>query len=291
MVFTHGDLDGAISALVVKWTFKKANVDIMPVTTANFRNKFTQWLSNNDIADYDTIFITDLGIYEDKELIDYPNVFIIDHHEGHDSSTYKNAKCAIKNYTSACLLAYKIFKKLYNVKLSKAQLHLILLGDDFDSYKFDLKDSYNLNIVYWDTTKKFETFIKEFSSGFHGFNMNQENIIKIHNDSLNKLKKELEVYSGTLNIQGEDRYICSTFASKYINEVADHLLADYNAEIALVVNTKTDHISYRRKQDSDVNLAELAKKLSDGGGHEYSSGSKITEKFILFTKQLTKIKT
>ena len=42
------------------------------------------------LEDYDKVFIMDLGIYEDKDLIDYDNVYIVDHHPGHNNTTYKN---------------------------------------------------------------------------------------------------------------------------------------------------------------------------------------------------------
>jgi len=142
MCFTHWDLDGVVSYLVLRWAFPKANIDYAATTVQNFRSTFITWLTNHDLEDYDKVFIMDLGIYEDKDLIDHDNVFIIDHHPGHDASTYKNAKTAIKsdseNIGSACMLAYKIFKGLYNTKLSKPQLHLLLLATDFDSYKLEL---------------------------------------------------------------------------------------------------------------------------------------------------------
>jgi hypothetical protein len=290
MCWSHFDLDGVLSCLVLKWAFPKANIEYELVTIQNFREKYTKWLSKNNPEDYDKIFFMDLGIYEHKDLIDMKNVFIIDHHEGHDSSTYKNAKSIIKEYSSNCLLAYKAFKKLYNITATKEQLHLLLLGDDFDSYQLKFKESLQLNTVFWGYTDKLNEFMKHFHSGFRGFNLQQQNMLLIHDVKLQKIKDESSVFSGTVKIQGKDRKVCSIFAGVYINEVADYLINDHGAEVALIVNTNNNHVSYRRQKDSDVNLFEFAYKLAGGAGHEYSSGSEISEKFILFTKQLEQIK-
>jgi len=286
MCFSHFDLDGIMSYLVIRWAFPKASMECELTTIQNFRERFTKWLSTHDIEDYDTVFITDLGVYEHKDVIDHKNVFIIDHHEGHDSSTYKNAKSIIKEYTSACMLAFKAFKKLYNIKITREQAHLLVLADDFDSYKLAYKESAQLNVVFWDTNDKFDQFVRNFHNGFNGFNFQQQNIIKLHDIKLQKLRDEMIVYTGNVKIQGKERLVCSTFGSEYINELADILIKDHNAEVALIVNTGTNRVSYRRNPESDVDLFELAKKLADGAGHEYSSGSEITEKFMLFTKNL-----
>ena len=289
MVFSHFDLDGIVSYLVVRWAFPRANIECELATAQNFRDRFTTWMTNNDIDDYDTIFITDLGIYDHIDLVDRNNVFIIDHHEGHDNNTYKHAKSVIVNYSSAALLAYKTLKKLYNIKLTKPQLHLILLADDFDSYSFKLDHSRELDIVFWGLSDKFNAFIKSFGGGFHGFNMQHQNIIKLHMDELKDITNKMEVFSGNIDIQGKTRRVCGTFASKYINEVADILISDYDAEVVLIINIKNNHVSYRRRPNSDVNLKELAVTLGNGetsGGHEYASGSEITERVQAFTKLL-----
>lgn len=289
MCFTHWDLDGVVSYLVLRWTFPNATVECQPTRVQDFRGVFTKWLSANNLEDYDKVFILDLGIYNDKDLIDHENVFIVDHHPGHDNTTYTKAKSIIKEYGSACKLAYKAFGKLYNIKLTDAQKKLIALADDFDSYRLTVPESAQLDIVFWDSDDKFDSFTKSFLGGFHGFNVQQQNLINLRALKLQKIKDELAVYAGVVKIQGKERYVCSAFASQCINNVADILLKDYNAEVALVVNTKTDHISYRRKHDSDVDLSELATKLANGAGHAYSSGSTISEKFLLFTKALKKV--
>lgn len=289
MCFTHWDLDGIMSYIVIRWAFPNATIEYMPTTVQNFRENYIKWLSTHELEDYDQVFITDLGIFEDKVLIDHEKVFIIDHHKGHDNNTYSKATAIIADYSSACKLAYKVFKELYNIKVTKEQLHLMLLADDYDSYKLELKDSANLNLVFWETTNKFEEFTKSFISGFRGFTVKQQNMINLHNIKVEKIRNELEVYSGTVTIQGTKTYVCAACTKSCINEVADTLIKDYNAEVAIIINTNTNHASYRRGDSCETNLAEFARETAGGYGHEYSSGSEITDGFMDFMKNLNKI--
>lgn len=290
MCITHFDLDGFLCYQILKWTFPNAVIDCLPINIQNFRNSFTLWLSNNNIEDYDKVFIMDLGVYEHKDLIDHENILIIDHHTGHSSITYDNAKSVIKDgYSSASKLTYMLFKRLYNLKLTKPQALLLLYVDDFDSYVLNFKESFQLNTVFWESTKKFEDFSRFFGNGFYGFNEHQQNIIKLHEMNVQKVRDNLVVYAGNVKIQGKDRYVCSTFSSRYINELADILIKEHNAEVVLIVNLTSEHVCYRKAKHSDVDLSILATVLGNGAGHKNASGSPLTEKFTIFSSNLTKI--
>ena len=178
-----------------------------------------------------------------------------------------------------------------DVNLTDEQKKLIILADDYDSYTLQIPESMKLNIIFWNTDKAFETLQKQLIMGFHGFSIQQENIIKMHYDKLEKIKDTLSVYAAKINIQGKLRYVCATFTDSMINDVADILKDDYNAEIAIVVNPKENHVSFRRpKGIEQVDMSILAKTLTGGGGHEYAAGGHITDKFMQFTKLLKQIK-
>jgi len=290
-VWTHYDLDGVVSYLNVRWGLNKP-IPYKTSTPKNFREDFTQWLVHNNIEDYDKIFILDLDVSDNKDLIDRKNFMIIDHHESHvKNSDYKRATAIIKEYKSAAELVYKVFKKLTDVKLTTEQKKLILFASDYDSYTLDLEDSSKLNTLFWNTSKGFESFVRNFSKGFHGYSLEQENIIKFYVQKLLQLKEQIKVYANKIKIQGKERYVCATFAEKNTNEIADILMNEYNAEIAFVVNVKSNHVSIRRpKNVTDVNLSILAESLIDGAGHQYASGGVVTKKFCEFTKLLKQIK-
>ena len=112
--FTHYDLDGAVSYLMLRWAYG-GSIPYKTTTAARFREDFTQWLVSNNINDYDNIFILDLDVADSQDLIDRNNVFIIDHHLSHEQKAdYKKATAVVKVYDSAAKLSYKVFEKLYD---------------------------------------------------------------------------------------------------------------------------------------------------------------------------------
>jgi len=292
-VFTHFDVDGAVSYLLIKWFFPNVNISYSTSCTMRFREDWNNWTLNNNIKDYDKIFILDLDICDCADLIDHENVLVIDHHKSHNN-VYKKAKGIIKEYSSAAKLCYKLLNKLHpDVNITDAQKKLILLTDDYDSYTLQLPDSQKLNIVFNGYNKKFESFIKNFARGFFTFNLEQQNMIKLHTQKIESIKNNIEVYGEYINIEGKKRKVVASFVNQSggINEIADYLKDKFNADIAMIVNLKQQSVSIRRsRKDDSLDVSNFAKKLVDGGGHEYAAGGKITEAFLEFTKLLKQIK-
>ena len=54
--------------------------------------------------------------------------------------------------------------------------------------------------------------------------------------------------------------------------------------MGIVVNLKTQSVSFRRAKNSAINVAKLAAKVADGGGHEAAAGGKLSDNFLNFTK-------
>jgi len=288
MVFTDSDLDGVTSYLAFKWFHEGVTIDYCNTTAGTFREDYTKWLSKNSVKNYDRIFVLDIDTHDHKDLIDTTQHFIIDHHKTHaEAEPYKQAKAVVKIYSSACKLVYKVFKALYNRDITDQQKKLILIADDYDSYTHAIPSSKMLNILYWNTQNRFESFLKTFYNGFVGFNFNQSNIIKQYQEEIESIKKNLNLFSADLTIQQLPCKVISTFATKAINDVADHLLFDHNADIAIVVNMNTKHVSFRRSKKCNVNLIDMIQKIcGEGGGHEYAAGAPLTNNFLEFTKVL-----
>ena len=288
-VWTHADLDGLVSCLVVKWAHPNHDFEYLPVSGFGIREDVTKWMLKHNFSDYERVFVVDLDVSENADLFDKPNVFIVDHHKSHvENGKYKQAVAIIKEYPSACLLLYKVFKKLYDIKLSKQQKTLILLGNDYDSYTLAIPESKMLNTIFWETQKNFETLTKFFDNGFQGFTKQQLAICEIHKRELQQAIEKLKLFENkSLKISKKSVHVIATFASTYINEIADYILETFNPDIALIVNLSSKHVSFRRNKKSDVKLHKLAEKIADGGGHEYSAGGFTTDTFIEFTKLLT----
>ncbi|MDD4110007.1 MAG: DHH family phosphoesterase [Clostridia bacterium] len=287
--FTHYDLDGVITYLVTKWAHPGYKIDVMPLTGADIRYELQQWRLKHNFEDYEKVFFLDLDISEQKDIVDHENVIIIDHHKSHvDAMKYEKAAPIVKEYSSACLLAYRVFKKLYNTEFSNEQKTLIIYGNDYDSYANELPESHMLNIIFWNTQKSFDSFLENYSNGFRPFTKEQHAIIKIYENHLAETIKSLKVFQGIYaDVDGECRVVVATsLDGQSPNDISDYLLKTYQADVSIIINTKTKHISFRRPKNGTMRLNVFAKEYADGGGHEYSAGGTITDTFLNFTKTL-----
>lgn len=293
-VFTDVDLDGAGSYLILS---KLLGVSL-PYTVCrvnDFPEKFLGWLRKNTLADYERIYILDLDVSQHPEIqqvVDRTNVTIVDHHKTHidNRDNYNKAETIITRESSTCKLVYKHFKG--STKLTDEEKLLVLMVDDYDSYKFDVKNSYELNIVFWTYQgNRIERFIDDFGDGFISFTDQQENIIDFYLRKLKKIKSELAVHIAEIPIRGKKYKMVAAFADSHINDIATHIILNYKSDIGFVVNFKTNKVSLRRSPECNIDLSDLAQKLFDeGGGHEESAGGILCDKFLTFTKLFKPIK-
>lgn len=289
--FTHHDLDGVVSFLVTKWAHPDYKIDVKPINGSEARHEITQWLLYHNFEDYEKVFFLDLDVSDQLDLIDKDNVIIIDHHKTHvENKKYVNAKAIVKEYPSACLLAYRIFKKLYNTTFTTEQKTLVIYGNDYDSYINELPESRMLNIIFWNTQKSFDSFIDTYSNGYKPFIKEQIAICKLFEDDLAKLIKSLQIFTGMYaDVDGEYRHIVATFADRHNNDIADHLLKTYEADVSIIINLNSKRVSFRRPKNGTMKLDVFAKDIADGGGHEYSAGGFLTLSFLELTKTFKQI--
>lgn len=292
-IFTHRDLDGAGSYLVAKWFLSDPDIKITYTTISNAikaRSEITSWLVKNSFDDFSKVYILDLDIYNNKDLIDHDNVYIIDHHKSHvesidQSGRYEHAKAAVVEYTSCSKLLFKIFsKQMPDVNLSREQKLLIALCDDYDSYTLDIKYSKPLNWVFYGYNDNFATFVNRFTNGFDGFNKQEKSMIRIEYRKIEKTVSELEVYTGTIG----KFIVVAGFASDCINDIHEYMLEEYtDADITIIVSPKSKRVSFRKQDGCTAPLNIIAEKLCEGGGHDYAAGGQITPTFEDFTKLLS----
>ena len=289
-VFTDCDLDGSASYTAYSWYKGKSPVTVCRVN--DLLQSYTAWLKNHNPDDYDHIYFLDLDTSNSNELInliDRDNVTIIDHHTSHveNLDKYKSANIQVEEYTSACRLIYNLFKKDHpDVSLTDEQKLLILLADDYDSYKLSIPNSWELNILFWNYTgDRLGKFYDDFNLGFSGFTEQQKNAIHFHKKKLANLKRSINVFSATLPIKGGSYKVVSTFANTCINDIADHIIKEYKADIGLVINTGTKKVSFRKSKECEVDLAKLSQSMcEDGGGHSFASGGILCDKFLEISK-------
>lgn len=288
-VFAHADLDGAACYLVLHWYLW--NRPTYTITTHyNLRNDVSKWLLKNNPENYDEIYFVALDTCEVADLIDFPNVHILDHHQEANrcKELYKKANFNILELGSTVLGLYRYLKAKYSErKISAQQRKFVALVDDYVSYRLLERDlSIGLNMLYWNYQgDKIEKLSNDFNIGFEKFDDKQLTIIDFYKRKIDKIINEAEFYTGDFKIQGVFRKVISTFANTCINEVAAEL-TKLGYEIAIVVNTDTQKVSLRKNHYSNVNLPELAKKLCGGGGYKNTAGGLITKEFLAFTKLL-----
>jgi nanoRNase/pAp phosphatase (c-di-AMP/oligoRNAs hydrolase) len=302
-IWTDFDLDGSGSLLLLKWIYPKVDISFKNTKISAFKEEFTKWSKTDSIDNYDRVFFVDLDVSLMADLVDHEKSLIIDHHITHVSNkgNYKKTKFILEEYTSCALLIYKIFKD--KIKLSEQQKKLLILIDDYDSYKHRFKESLELNFLFSDLQKgdypsKIDRFLAIFDKGFNGFDEMQSNIIQFYKNKVSRTINNCEFYKGAIKLGGKNVRIVSTMADTAINEVCDYILKhDWDetvdkaedaitVDVAIVFNPKTQSVSFR---STVVDVSKLAAFLCEGGGHKNAAGGKITDKFIEFTKILTKI--
>lgn len=294
-VFTDIDLDGTGSLLALHWALKlrPGEIPFKGSTVSNFRKEFLKWAEDDSIANYKRNYFLDLDTSTCADLIDTSNtVCIIDHHLTHvnaiKNKPYKNATAHVVETTSCAKLVYAHFKPT----LTSAQKYFLALADDYDSYKFKLPETYDLNCLYTNTQKTLDKtrqhkFLERFYEGFDSFTSQEREIIKQHKAERDAVLKNLQIFSGTISIGKTPYKIVGTMSTKFVNEVCDFLIREHKADIVFSMNTNNQHVSWRKnKETCPVDLSVLAAKLSEGGGHEYAAGGKVTPTFMEFTKQL-----
>lgn len=288
-IFTHGDLDGVGSLLLLTWAFPDSEISFSIISnTDKFEEEFKKINNSKPLHKFQKIFITDLSIKQEHiPLIDKPNVIYIDHHKTSKNLVFTTAKTFISEYTSCILYIYNLFKS--SLQLTTYQKQLLVLIDDYDSYALKFKNSKILNTLYWAHYKdSVLLFLSDFKDGFKNFNTLQQNAINLHNLKIDNIIKNLPLYSARLTIQDIEQLVVSAFAEDGINDVAEYILNKYKANIAIVVNLKSNRVSFRSK-NTVVDVSVLAQKLCNGGGHYKSSGGAITDKFLMFSKTFTPI--
>lgn len=289
-VFTHQDLDGVVTYLVLTWFYPNTVFELVPIKSAyDFRQVYLNWCLNHKPDEYENIFILDLDVGGNEDLIDRKNFFIVDHHLTHENTKYQTAKAFVKKYSSACKLLWKVLSaKFPNIELTVEQKKLIALTDDYDSYSHKIPISKKLNILYWNLSDNFNSFAKQFSKGFFGFTTQHQTLIKIYNQGLHEYYNNIkEIFHGQFNWNNKQYSCVSFFADKYINDLADMMFESQKCDLIFMCNLKSNKVYVRksRSTNSDINVGRICEQWG-GGGHEGAGGAPITQSFLEFSKTL-----
>jgi nanoRNase/pAp phosphatase (c-di-AMP/oligoRNAs hydrolase) len=286
-VFTHKDLDGAVSFLTLLWSNPTATITYREITNMQMgvMDEYVKKTCNPP-----SIVVMDMSLRKQFiEMLDYDYVYFIDHHKGSENyvKSFKQANIVYKETTSNALLTRKLLKE-FSPDLTDAQKKLILLADDFDSNKLQHKESYDLNILFWTQFKNdFCYFINYYKDGFKPFSEKQKEIITHAKQDAKELFKNTKCFTGEMIIEGFPQKVIAATTDTYNNIVIDMLMSKYQPDILLYINTKSEKVSMRQKErPNPINLSAFAEKYCDGSGHMNAAGGRITLLFMELTKKL-----
>lgn len=281
LIFTDYDLDGAGSALFIKWLYGKKITDLV-IVEATETSLITELKAReHTLNHFDKVFVLDLDLNDEAiKLVDHNNFVIVDHHIQHTTKTalYHKAKVIVQQFDSCIGLLYKKFQSV--MKLTEAQQLLITYINDYDSYKLEHKDSLKLNAIYTTyNNPKTIKFIEAFEEGFRPYTVMEKNSIKLF---ISRFKEQIEnqVFKGYI----KDYTAVSIIADFAISEVAHYIISKHNADIGFVVNLNTKTVSFRRCKTCDVDVSILAKNLCGGSGSPAAAGGGLTSQFANLTK-------
>ena len=291
IVFTDLDLDGAGSYLVHSWA-RQNKPNVVTLKVSNLREKFLGWLNHHKLEDYKQVFFFDLDTTEIQDLIDKKNVSIFDHHKTHKEEIYKNAEYYIDAKETSCS---KLLYKYYNTtgalgNLTVEQKHLIALVNDYDCYELKFPESNKLNFLFWyKNGNKLQNFINDFEHGFHGFTNEQNKIISYHFYKFKKLAEGLDLFTCDLPINKKKYNFVSAFAGEYINDVAQYIIDKSNCDVCMLINLNNKRVYFRKNKNVDLDLGKFAKKICNGGGHEYAAGGELNDVLLTLSKDFIPI--
>ena len=286
-VFTHKDLDGAVSLLTFLWSKPECSVTYSEISNLQIDEikKYVKKTCNPP-----NILIMDLSLRDEMlPELDYEYITFIDHHKRSEEyiKKFKQAKIIYRDTTSNTILVRKLFKDT-SPEFTDDQKKLILLADDYDCGENKYPESYNLNILFWTQFKnEFCYFCNYYKNGFRPFTDHQKKIIKNAWENAFRLEKQLNCFSGEIIVEGSVQKIVAATTEQYNNIVIDVLMDKYHPDILFYINTKTEKVSIRQKKsEKSIDLVKFSEKYCDGNGHKYAAGGKITPLFLELTKKL-----
>jgi oligoribonuclease NrnB/cAMP/cGMP phosphodiesterase (DHH superfamily) len=286
-VFTHKDLDGAVSLLTFLWSKPNDTVLFHEITNLEI-DKIKQNIKR--LSNPKNVYIFDLSLRQNfLPELDESFITIVDHHKRSEDflKLFKKSKILYKEYSSNCLLIKKLMCD-DKIELTPSQKKLIALTDDYDSNTMSFKESYDLNILFWMEYKdNFPKFIEDYKNGYKEPSPEQKKKIDIAKALANKEASNVQIYKGTLNIKGITKTTIGIQVNYFNSLMLDAVMKKYDSDLYFFINTKSNKVNIRQKKsDSCIDLQKFCEKFCDGGGNTYSASGTLTPLFMELTKNL-----
>jgi len=286
-VFTHGDLDGAVSLLCLLWAKPQDIIEYEELYNNTVEERLLSY--NEKTLNKPTTIIMDFALRESFLGLDLSEYVFIDHHKKSEQfvQKFKNSKIIFKDTTSNTALMYNTLLKNSN-SLTKEQKYLIALANDFDCYALNLPHSYDLNILFWTEYRgKFYKFINDFKDGFKGFTKSQQIFIQREKELACNQADKINKFIGSLSIKNNTYNCIAVIGEKNNMLVNDCIINKYNPDLFFYINTKTEKVNMRKKTSIEkFDIGLFAEEFCDGGGNFNSGGGSLTPIFMELMKNL-----
>ena len=297
-LFTHTDLDGAVSNLIALKYFigKRYKVSTDLCTYGNVDKNIMGYFNSFEYNPEAVIVVTDISFSKEvaEHLDKAPNkVIMIDHHKSAEELFMDEDGRPIYDWMtifegdSASFLTYKYFM---GISKKDSEMRTILYNYKVLVYITDL----------WDTKSrqseefiKYDKEIRNMLNLFKGIGFNAFKDRFFQNPSIKLMEKEegvvetverlkrnsmkkFQLYVLPVTFRGETHVFGFGFASDYISEVAEYIF-DMNDKCLFSVTLDMNYCSgsFRRNQKhplgEEVDVEELAKQFG-GGGHPFAAG-------------------
>lgn len=289
-LYSHIDLDGISTYILLKYYYQNATISYNFCNYNDINEKIKKFLDTKEYLNYDYIYITDISISEElaEKLQKIANeglitIKLFDHH-GTAMNLNKFDFCnVISEQNNELVCGTKLF---YNYLISEKKLEeknfvskYVKYVNDYDTwlwetkYHYELPNEWNTLLQFYGRLHFIENVLKKFERNTIEFTETDRLII---DTEYNKKKSYIKNKMKEAFEKEIDGYKCIiVFAEQYSNDIATALKEYFpNTQIQIIIGS--NGISYRRRNNVDVNLGEFVKQFG-GGGHPTAAGSPITK--------------
>lgn len=290
-VFTHNDLDGVGSAIVVTKCLSAQFNDICSIvqyhTYESIDPAIQKLLSDGKDHTQDMIYITDICPLEETcDLIDknkdrFRNIRLLDHHK---TRSWVQKYSWAKYYSESCgasiaLADFGVISKLSVCNVVQQLDTFVCAVNAWDSWLLASKhrargEALNTLVGFLGREQFFDVFFKnpdadkeeKFSYIVDVINRRKERYVSnVIRDQLNSARLHLDAHSCRFKV---------LFATDFISEIAHAALESpdgIDLDYVCVINPTSDSCSLRSRAMEKVDVSKIAKALH-GGGHNNAAG-------------------
>lgn len=291
LIFSHkSDIDGMGGVILAKLVF--SNVDYILCETFNLQNEIKKFYDNNNIYNYDFIFITDMWLEEpmlskianDKKLKN--KIYVFDHHESaiNVNLPFVTLKISEKNgLCSGTSLFYDYLIKNKYLETNKDIKEFVELTRRYDTWEWKTKyqdeNPHKLSLLFdaIGSTNYINTMVNKLKKNNKTFLFDDVEI-QIINNKLTQIEEKIKNYSHKIFYRDILNYKAGIIfiEYEYRNDLAEYLrLNKYDIDFVMLVSFDYGTISYRSIKDN-VNVRIIAEAFG-GKGHDKAASSPIND--------------